>query len=137
LLSILFVLNFDCDSHVLHYCRTIYSVTICSSWSFDNICWELGYGRCRVLILTQKSKSISNKTLLFVKDQRLESWTQITLRLCLFFLNEKLLFKFFCVCLLLKKLINRKYFPVKKKFGLVFRKVFSWKIWTENTFQKL
>jgi hypothetical protein len=26
-------------------------------------------------------------------------------------------------------LVNGKYFPVKGKFGLVFRKVFSWKIW--------
>jgi hypothetical protein len=45
---------------------------------------------------------------------------------------KKLLFKFLCVCLLLKKLINgkyfpvnKKYFPVKRKFGLIFRKVFS------------
>jgi hypothetical protein len=39
---------------------------------------------------------------------------------------------FFCICLLLKKLVNRKYFSVnrkyfsaKEKFGLVFRKVYS------------
>jgi len=45
---------------------------------------------------------------------------------------EKLFFKFYCICLLLEKLINRKYFPVnekyfsvKEKFDLVFRKVFS------------
>jgi hypothetical protein len=52
---------------------------------------------------------------------------------------EKLFFKFFCVCLPLKKLINRKHFPVneehfpvnkkhfpvKEKFSLVSRKVFS------------
>jgi hypothetical protein len=44
----------------------------------------------------------------------------------------KLLSKLFCVCLPLEKLVNRKhfpvnekYFPVKGKFGLVFRKVFS------------
>ena len=37
----------------------------------------------------------------------------------------KLFFKIFCICLLLEKLINRKYFPVKGKFGLVFKKVFS------------
>jgi hypothetical protein len=36
-----------------------------------------------------------------------------------------LIFKLYCVCLSLKKLINRKHFPVKEKFGLVFRKVFS------------
>jgi len=33
--------------------------------------------------------------------------------------------------------VNGKHFPVKGKFSLVFRKVFSWKIWAENTFQKL
>jgi len=46
--------------------------------------------------------------------------------------SEKLLFKLFCVCLPLEKLVNEKYFPVngkhfpvKGKFGLVSRKVFS------------
>jgi uncharacterized protein YlzI (FlbEa/FlbD family) len=34
-------------------------------------------------------------------------------------------------------LVNGKHFSVKEKFGLVFRKVFSWKIWVENTFRKL
>ena len=45
---------------------------------------------------------------------------------------EKLFFKFYCIYLLLEKLINikyfsvnEKYFSVKEKFGLVFRKVFS------------
>jgi len=44
---------------------------------------------------------------------------------------EKLFFKFFCVYLPLKKLvnlINEKHFPVKEKFSLVSRKVFSRKI---------
>jgi hypothetical protein len=50
---------------------------------------------------------------------------------------EKLFFKFFNIYLLLGKLVNEKYFPIKEKFGLIFRKVFSWKIWAENTFQKL
>jgi hypothetical protein len=36
---------------------------------------------------------------------------------------RKLFFKFFCIYLLLEKLVNRKHFPVKEKFGL-----FSWKI---------
>jgi len=150
LLSILFVLNFDCDSHVLHYCRTIYSVTICSSWSFDNICWELEYGRCRVLILTQKSKSISNKTLLFysfifeshVFSQRPTTWKlnsnnseAMFIFWNLFF--EELFFKLSCICLPLRNLVNRKHFPIKEKFGLVSRKMFSWKIWAENTFCKL
>jgi len=38
---------------------------------------------------------------------------------------EKLLFKLSCVCLLLEKLVNGKHFPVKEKFNLVSRKVFS------------
>ena len=38
---------------------------------------------------------------------------------------EKLLLKFLCVCLLLEKLINEKYFLVKEKFSLIFRKIFS------------
>ena len=33
--------------------------------------------------------------------------------------------KFSCVCLSLDKLVNGKHFPVKEKFGLIFRKVFS------------
>jgi len=44
---------------------------------------------------------------------------------------EKSVFKLFCVCLLLEKLVNgkhflvnEKHFPVKEKFGLVSRKVF-------------
>ena len=38
--------------------------------------------------------------------------------------SGKPLFKFSCVCLPLEKLVNGKYFPIKEKFGLVFRKVF-------------
>jgi len=38
------------------------------------------------------------------------------------------------VCQSLEKVINEKHFPVKEKFGLVFRKVLFWKIWTENIF---
>jgi hypothetical protein len=37
----------------------------------------------------------------------------------------KLFSKLSCVCLSLEKLVNAKHFPVKEKFGLVFRKVFS------------
>jgi len=51
--------------------------------------------------------------------------------------SRKSLSKLSCVCLPLEKLVNEKHFPVKGKFGLVFRKVFSWKIWAENTFMKL
>jgi len=50
---------------------------------------------------------------------------------------EKSLSKFSCVCLSLEKLVNEKHFPVKEKFGLVSKKVFSWKIWAENIFLKV
>ena len=39
--------------------------------------------------------------------------------------SGKPLSKLSCVCLPLEKLVNGKHFPVKGKFGLVFRKVFS------------
>jgi len=45
---------------------------------------------------------------------------------------EKSLFKFFCVCLSLEKLVNRKHFPVKEKFGLISRKIFSFYFWWET-----
>jgi hypothetical protein len=51
--------------------------------------------------------------------------------------SGKSLSKLSRVYLPLKKLVNGKHFSVKEKFGLVFRKVFSWKIWAENTFWKL
>ena len=51
--------------------------------------------------------------------------------------SRKSLSKLSRVCLSLGKLVNGKHFPVKGKFGLVFTKVFSWKIWGENTFWKL
>ena len=38
---------------------------------------------------------------------------------------RKSLSKLSCVCLSLEKLVNGKHFPAKKKFGLIFRKVFS------------
>jgi hypothetical protein len=65
---------------------------------------------------------------------------------CLFrkIVSGKPLSKLSCVCLLLEKVVNGKHFPVKgkhflvkEKFSLVFRKVFSWNIWAENTFRKL
>ena len=40
-------------------------------------------------------------------------------------LSGKPISKLFCVCLILEKLIKAKYFPVKGKFGLVSKKVFS------------
>ena len=41
--------------------------------------------------------------------------------------SGKSLSKLSCVCLSSRKLVNGKYFSVKEKFGLVFRKVFSGK----------
>ena len=38
---------------------------------------------------------------------------------------RKSLSKLSCVCLSLGKLVNGKHFPAKKKFGLIFRKMFS------------
>ena len=38
--------------------------------------------------------------------------------------SYKLFSNFFCICLLLKKSINRKYFYIKEKFGLISSKVF-------------
>jgi hypothetical protein len=38
---------------------------------------------------------------------------------------RKLFFKLSCVYLPLGKLVNGKHFPVKGKFGLIFKKVFS------------
>jgi hypothetical protein len=48
--------------------------------------------------------------------------------LCLFpgkWFPENYFSKLSCVCLLLEKLVNGKHFPVKEKFGLIVRKVFS------------
>jgi uncharacterized protein YlzI (FlbEa/FlbD family) len=64
------------------------------------------------------------------------------LRTCLFL--EKLFFKFFYIYLLLKKLINGKHFPVKKKFDLISRKILSllvvfilWKVVSGKPLSKL
>jgi hypothetical protein len=48
---------------------------------------------------------------------------------------QKLFFKFFCVCLLLEKLVNKKYFSVKEKFGLVSSKVFFFYFWWKTLFE--
>ena len=47
---------------------------------------------------------------------------------------RKPLSKLSCVCLPLGKLVNEKHVPVKGKFGLIFRKVFSLKIWAVENF---
>ena len=46
-------------------------------------------------------------------------------------------FQTFLCLFVIRKVGQRKTLSVKGKFGLVFRKVFSWKIWAENTFRKL
>jgi hypothetical protein len=40
-------------------------------------------------------------------------------------ISGKLLSKLSCICLSSEKLVNEKHFPVKEKFGLVSKKVFS------------
>jgi hypothetical protein len=47
-------------------------------------------------------------------------------------ISGKSLSKLSCICLSLGKLVNEKHFSVKGKFGLVSRKVFSWKIWLKT-----
>jgi len=47
----------------------------------------------------------------------------------------KPLFKYFCVSLPLEKLVNGKHFPVKEKFGLVFRKIFSFYFGRKTLFE--
>ena len=44
--------------------------------------------------------------------------------------------KFFYICLILEKLINKKYFLVKEKFSLVFKKIFPF-ILDEKYFLKV
>jgi hypothetical protein len=46
--------------------------------------------------------------------------------------SEKLLFKLSCIYLSLEKLVNKKHFPIKEKFGLVSRKVFSFYFWRKT-----
>jgi hypothetical protein len=57
------------------------------------------------------------------------------LRGCVFWklIFEKLFFNFFCIYLLLKKLINRKYFLVKKNLTWFQKSVF-FLFWAENIF---
>jgi len=55
------------------------------------------------------------------------SWTKLFKAVFVFrkIVFEKSLSKLFCICLSLEKLVNGKHFPVKGKFNLVSRKVFS------------
>jgi hypothetical protein len=76
----------------------------------------------------------SNRTTRTKKKQQIFTMVMFVFRNSLF---KKSFSKLFCVCLPLEKLVNGKHFPVKEKFSLVSRKVFSWKIWVENTFRKL
>jgi hypothetical protein len=57
------------------------------------------------------------------------------LRGCLFawkIVFWKSLSKLSCICLSLEKLVNGKHFPVKEKFNLIFRKVFSFYFGRKN-----
>ena len=61
--------------------------------------------------------------LVFVCNERFESDAMFFFKKNSFL--KKSFFKFSCVFLSLEKLVNKKHFPVKEKFGLVSRKVFS------------
>jgi len=76
-----------------------------------------------------------------VQDKEMLSTTMFVSRKVV---SGKLFSKLFYVCLLLGKLVNGKHFPVKKKFGLVSRKVFSllavfvfWKVVSGKSLSKL
>ena len=53
------------------------------------------------------------------------------------FVFRKVVSKLSCVCLPLEKLVNEKHFPVKGKFSLYFRKVFSRKNFEGKHFPKV
>jgi len=72
--------------------------------------------------LWSSSSHPQKRALYFSRTKKsLKHWSQATRQLKTWIH----IFKLFYVCLSLKKLVNEKYFSVKKKFGLVFRKVFS------------
>jgi len=50
---------------------------------------------------------------------------------------REITFQTFLCLFAIRKVGQRKTLSSQRKFGLVFRKVFSWKIWAENTFWKL
>ena len=74
------------------------------------------------------SVSPTHTTLSLPKLRWRSRWYKINVVfVCRNSLLRKLFSKFFCVCLSSRKLIKEKHFPVKEKFGLVFKKVFSGK----------
>jgi hypothetical protein len=92
--------------------------------------------------LSGQRKTLSGQRKIFFSQRKIWfSFQESVFPLAVFVFQKlvsgKPLSKLSCVCLLLEKLVNGKHFPIKGKFGLVFRKVFSWKIWAENTFRKL
>jgi len=62
-----------------------------------------------------------------------KTYFKLNLRVCLF--SGNWLSKHFCICLSLRKLVNEKYFPVKEKLGLIFKKVFSF-YWGRKTLSR-
>ena len=54
--------------------------------------------------------------------EKIQNYNHLFYRI--FLPDSKLLFKFFYVCLPLKKLVNKKNFSVKEKFNLIFKKEF-------------
>jgi hypothetical protein len=86
------------------------------------------FGQRRTLSGQQKTLSGQRKTLLSQRKIWF-SFQESVFPLAVFVfrkvVSRKPLSKLSYVCLPLEKLVNGKHFPVKGKFGLVFRKVFS------------
>jgi len=116
----------------------------CKSFCFFNILIHrvvLSHQASCLLAKLNKQNSITDRNAWMPKKTKKRE-KFLCLKICrigLFFLRACLFsgFKLFCICLSLEKLVNGKHFPVNGKFSLIFRKVFSWKIWAENTFRKL
>ena len=85
-------------------------------------------GQRKTLSSQQKIHSGQRKTPVNFSQRKIWLGFQESVFPLAVFVFRKVVSGLSCVCLLVGKLVNGKYFPVKGKFGLVFRKVFSWKI---------
>jgi len=80
--------------------------------------------------LSSQRKTLSGQRKIFSSQRKIWfSFQKSVFPLTVFVFRKvvsgKPLFKLSRICLLLEKLVNEKHFPVKGKFGLVFRKMFS------------
>jgi len=108
--------------------------TFVDSYAYNTIRITRSCQRKELIILID-SESIYS----FIDEQVIKEVKASILAMFVFrkVISRKSLSKLSCLCLSFEKLVNKKHFLVKEKFGLVSRKVFSWKIWMENTFRKL